>query len=530
MSDDNQLSMRDYFSIAQRWAVVSILTFGVIFAGSVVMAMLLTPVYQSTATILMEGPQVRVDGLGDSANAGAQEDRAQLIRQRIMSRDSLIAIANKHSLFTDKKQDTVSDADIATIMRNSISIELVNNAPSDRRPAALAFELSFEHQDPQKAMDVTNELASSFLAFNSQSRVKEAARTTEFLGEEAGRLRTKLEELERQIARYKARQGGSSAESATVAATNLPSLEVDLRAAEREQRAALDEASELEVELAAAKAGVPTSGTAPVATRSETSQELERARNELARLNAIYTESHPDVRSAIGRIAALEKALKSEKAADSASSENTERVRFQISRLETQIAAARARANLMAQQQAGIRAALGQHRAQVARAPIVERDLAILQRDYDAARSRYDDLRARQLSAQAVERLQEDENSGGFTLLEAPLLPEWPIKPNRKKIVAMGFFMAVAGAAVITALLEKLFARVRGREAVRVITGMQPMVSIPHIESSASLSAARSSGLRMLWWSAALGLLILMLVHVMVTPLNVAVVKLLSMN
>lgn len=530
MSDDNQLSVRDYLSIAQRWAVASILTFGVIFAGSVVVAMLLTPVYQSTATILMEGPQVRVDGLGDPVDAGAQEDRAQLIRQRIMSRDSLIAIANKHSLFTSEKQGTISDVDIAAIMRNSISIDLVSNPPSARRPAALAFELSFEHQDPQKAMDVTNELASSFLASNSQSRVKGAARTTEFLGEEAARLRAKLEELERKIASYKARQGGSSVDAATVAATNLPSLEVDLRTAEREQRAALDEVSELEVELAAAKAGVAPAGTAPIAPRSETSQELERARNELARLNAIYTESHPDVRSAVGRIAALEKALKSEKAADSASSETTERARFQISRLETRIGAARARADLLAQQQTVIRAALGQQRAQMARAPMVERDLAILQRDYDAARSRYDDLRARQLSAQALERLQGEDDSGGFTLLEAPLLPEWPIKPNRKKIAAMGFFMAIAGAALITALLEKLFARVRGREAIRVITGMQPMVSIPHIESSASLSAARSRGLRMLWWSTALGLLILTLVHVMVTPLNVAVVKLFSMN
>lgn len=529
MSDDNQMSMRDYLSIAQRWAVVSILTFGSILAGSVVLAMLLTPVYQSTATILMEGPQVRVEGIGEQTNVGLQEDRAQLIRQRILSRDSLIAIANKHGLFATEKESTYSDADIAKIMLLSISIDPVNNPMLGGRPAALAFNLSFEHHDRQKALDVANELASSFLAFNSQSRVQEAARTSEFLGEEAGRLRAKLEELERQIASYKARHVGSSLESAT-ASTSGPTLEADLRAAEREQRTALNEVSELEVELAAAKAGVVPAGEAAAVVRSETIQELERARTELARLKGIYTENHPDVRAQVGRIAALESTLKIEKAASNASNETAERARFQTSRLETQIAAARSRADLMAQQQAQIRAALGQQRAQMARAPLVERDLAILQRDYDAARSRYDDLRARQLSAQAVERLQGVEESGGFTVLEAPLLPEWPIKPNRKKIVVMGFFVALAGAVVITALLEKLFARVRGREAVRTITGMQPMVSIPHIESSVSHSAARARGLRMLWLSAGLGLLILALVHVLVTPLNVAVVKLLSMN
>ena len=204
MSDDTQMSMRDYLSIAQRWAVASILTFGLIFAGSVVMAMLLTPVYQSTATILMEAPQVvRVDGLGDPVAPGAQEDRAQLIRQRIMSRDSLIAIANKHKLFGSDPSGTIADVDIAAIMRNSILINLVSNPVAARRPAAVAFDLSFEHQDPQKAMDVAKELASSFLAFNSQSRVEQAARTTEFLGEEAERLRANLEELERLLAKLR---------------------------------------------------------------------------------------------------------------------------------------------------------------------------------------------------------------------------------------------------------------------------------------------------------------------------------------
>ena len=90
--------------------------------------------------------------------------------------------------------------------------------------------------------------------------------------------------------------------------------------------------------------------------------------------------------------------------------------------------------------------------------------------------------------------------------------------------------MALAGAVMITALLEKLFARVRGREAVKMITGLQPMVSIPHIESSGNPSAARSRGSRVIWWGAGLGLLILALVSVLVTPLNLAVVKLLSMN
>lgn len=529
MSGDYQMSVYDYVSIAKRWAAVSILAFGLIFAGSVVVAMLLTPIYQSTATILMEGPQVRVDGLGDSATPANQEDRTQVIRQRIMSRDNLIAIANKHELFVSAPTGTIGDSDIANVMRNSIAITLVNSPLAGRRPTTIAFEVAFEHQDPQKAMDVTGELASAFLAFNSQSRVQQAERTTEFLGGETERLRARLEELEREIASYKARQGGSSADSLGSAAANIQSMELDLRAAEREQRAALAQSSELEVELAAVKAGVMPVGTVPVVPRSETAQELERARNELARLNAQYTESHPDVRAQAGRIAALEKTLKGEQAASSASAEVAERARFQISRLEAQIGAARTRAQLMSQQEAQIRASLGRLRTQMARAPIVERDLAGLERDYESARSRYEALRARQLTAQAAERLEAEEESGGFTLLEAPLLPEYPVKPNRKRVVALGFLMAIAGALAITALLEKLFSRVRGSGAVRAITGMQPMVSIPHIESNTSLSAARTRKQQMLW-GVSVGLLILALVHVLVAPLHTAFAALLSTN
>ncbi|MDV7398149.1 Wzz/FepE/Etk N-terminal domain-containing protein, partial [Arthrospira platensis SPKY1] len=60
MFGDYDLSLHDYLSILRRRALVMILVFGSVLTAAVVFAMLQPRVYESTATILVEGPQVQV--------------------------------------------------------------------------------------------------------------------------------------------------------------------------------------------------------------------------------------------------------------------------------------------------------------------------------------------------------------------------------------------------------------------------------------------------------------------------------------
>jgi polysaccharide biosynthesis transport protein len=306
-------------------------------------------------------------------------------------------------------------------------------------------------------------------------------------------------------------------------------MEADLRAAEREHRLALDEVQTLQVELNGARASLTAPGSGVVNTPSQSEQELDRARSELARIKGIYTEDHPDVRAQQRRIVMLEQAVRAEGSSPSPTRDNAAaQARLAVSRLEARIETARARANLLADQQRNLRNSIGEQRAQILRAPQVERELATLQRDYEAARTQYADLRAKQLSAQLVENLEGEQKGERFTLLEPPLLPEYAVKPERRKLVALGFFVAIAAAVAVVLVLEKLFGRVQGLTAVTALTGQRPMVVVPYIttaEETRSLEVLRK---RVYWAGICFGVVALVIVHTTIVPLHSLFISLFS--
>jgi len=530
MAADYQLTPQDYLAIARRWAWAMILAFGAVLTASVVVAMLLPRGYESTGTLLAEAPQISGDVVR-SALAGNAEQRVQALNQRIMTRESLLRIASEHRVFDSGGEGTLKDADVVNGMRNSIGVVVqIGNMPSWERPTNnFTFNVSFQHGTPEKALEVTNALIQLFLESSARQGVEQASRANEFLSQEADRVKSQLENLERRIAAYKRTQGSTTEGGQAGALANIQTLESDLRSAEREQRLALNELQTLEVDLAGARSGVTMPGTVNAAIPSAAEQELDRARAELARIRGSYTEDHPDVRAQQRQILMLERTLRTEANISSPTRDAAAaQTRLAVSRLEAQIRTTRARADLLGDQKQTLRSTIGQLRAQVTRAPMVERDLAALQRDHDAARVQYEDLRSKQLSAQIVQNLEGEQQGERVTLLEPPLMPEYPIKPDRRKIVALGFLLAVAAAAGVAVLLEVVFARVRGVNALTALTGQRPMVVIPYMTTAAEIHSTQMLRKRFLVLMAGLGLVGLLVIHTLFVPLHTLLFSLFS--
>jgi polysaccharide biosynthesis transport protein len=521
MAADYQLSLHDYLSIARRWSLLMILTFGLVLTASVVVSLMLPRVYESTATILVEGPQVQV-AVGDRGNQPRPEDRVSLIQQRLMTRENLLSIAERYELFAGNGA-ALSGTDIVNAMRASIRLDLNAGAgdPWAPRPASISFNLSFQHGDPEKALAVTRELADLFLASNLQDRVGQATRTTGFLSGEAERVRKELESLESRIATLKSQQPGSLPDNLALSLGGLPAMEADLRNVERDHRVALSELRTLEVELAAARRSATTPAVPADATPSQTSQDLDRARAELAALRAIYSEDHPDVRSLIRRIQGLEQAAAAEARLQTpARTAARQQAELAVSRLEAQMEATRIRMDLLSSQQSSLRASIGQLRAQAARAPQLERQLTSLEREQEAAQAKYNELRAQLSSAQVVENLEGDQQVERFMLLEPPLPPEYPIKPSRKKIVAAGFVVGVGAALGVAMMLEMLFARVWGANALTAAVNQRLLAVIPYITTHSEIQAVEQWRKRAVWLASVVGLLLLLAVHIWVMPLQ----------
>jgi polysaccharide biosynthesis transport protein len=207
MAVEYELTLGDYLSIIKRRAWYLAGAFVGVFGISLAVAILLPPVYQSTGTILIESQQVPLDLVPASVTSFADE-RIEVIRQRVMTRENLLRIIDKYRLFADEKRSlTVSEK--IDEMRNAILITLVNANIKGRGQAAIAFKLSFDHRQADIASKVANELVTLFLNENIKQRTERAAETTEFLAGEAAKLKAELEKVEAQLAAYKQEHGNA---------------------------------------------------------------------------------------------------------------------------------------------------------------------------------------------------------------------------------------------------------------------------------------------------------------------------------
>jgi succinoglycan biosynthesis transport protein ExoP len=528
--DHEQLTFSDYLSILKRRGWIMVATFVVLFATAVAVAILLPAVYRSTGTILIESPQIPVDLVQATVTSYADE-RIEVIKQRVLTRENLLRIIAKYKLFADAGP-TSTPSDQIDEIRKSIAVELVNAnvRPGAKVSGTIAFRVSFESERAEVAQAAANDLVTLFLNENVKVRTDRATQTTEFLTQESEKLKQELSRLDSQIAAYKQEHGKALPENAAVSVAAMQRVESDLRQVERDHASAQEELRAVESERASAVLYQPQAQIQmQSAILSSAATELQRARAELARLNAIYTENHPDVRATKRRLEGLEQTVAAESTSSPASGTPTKAANpaaeAMISKLDTRAVTLRERIKLLSTQQATLRGRLVQMEGELLKSPQVERGLAALARDYQGAQRKFEEINAKKMTAQVSESLEGDQKAERFTILEPPVLPDRPVKPDRRKVIALGFFLACAGAAGIVILLETLLGTIRGVEAISAIVGMRPLVIVPVIPVAAEEGQRRRLYIQL---AAGLSLTVgaaLAAVHFLYLPLDLLLMK-----
>ena len=107
-----------YWELVQRRWLYFIIPFVIIASGGVAVAKLWPAVYLSEGKILVESQQIPTELARPTVTSQAQE-RIQVIEQRTMTRDNLVAIADKFDLFSEKRR----------FMSVSEVVELMKKAP-----------------------------------------------------------------------------------------------------------------------------------------------------------------------------------------------------------------------------------------------------------------------------------------------------------------------------------------------------------------------------------------------------------------
>jgi len=521
MHDDDQLTFADYIGILRRRAGLAIGGFFGTLVLGVAVTMLLPPVYRATGAILIESQQIPTD-LVEATVTSYADERIEVIKQRVMTRENLLRIIRKYNLFADAGP-TVTPSDQIDEMRKTIEVELVNaNLRPDRKGSGtIAFRLSFEHKRPDTSQAVANDLMTLFLEENVRVRTQRATQTTEFLTQEADKLKKDLDGLEGQIAKYKNEHGRALPENFALGMASMQRLEADLRQLERDSASTEQELRGLEAERESA-----ASGQLPYGGGTSSIAELQKAKADVARLSATYTDDHPDLKAAKRKVETLTQAAATEAASPAPPLRRASTgPGGMVTRIDARIGAMRNRLKVLEGQKSSVRGRLAQMDVTLVRSPEVERGFSALTRDYQSAQKKYEEILAKKMTAQVAENLEEDQKAERFAVLEPPALPEKPVKPDRKKLLAFSLLLAMVAPVGLVSFMEGLHGTIRGVGQISAILGQKPLVTVPLIPVAAELAMRR----RMHLYVAAGGViavaLALVAAHFLLLPLDVLFMK-----
>lgn len=502
METEYELTLRDYIDIFRRHVLKIALVFIVVVSGAFILSIVLPPVYKSSGTILIESQQISSEFIASSITGYAGE-RIEVIKQRVMTRDNLLRIIRKYGLFGIQDNSRVP-SELIDELRNKISINLLSSDLSGRRrgKTTIAFSIAAEDRHPELAYKVTNEIVTLFLDENIKSRVEMATETTEFLSQEAKRLKSELEKMEGLVAKYKQENADALPEHLNIKVNILERTQKSLADLDREYKLTESDLKRLDIELASAKSGADI-GESPLS-------ELEKLKAEYKKATLLYKENHPTVRLLKHKLDSLNKVAESNDKLPNPTDSAINNIL--VSKVQSMIDTAQDKLQTIEEQRKPLRKKIQELEGQIIKTPQVELALTSLMRDYGNAKKKYEELQSKQLSAQIAENLEGENKSERFILIDPPLFPDKPIKPNRFKIILLGIVAGLLAGGGIVFLLETLNQKIRGSGALKNVLGRNPLVEIPYIVTSEEIINRRLLYKRILM--GAFGLLIISLIVV----------------
>lgn len=577
--DANEKNLGDYIAMVRRRKWQIIIPIVLLTLLSIVVAKVLPSVYRSIATILVEGQEIPKELVRSTVTSYADQ-HIQVISQHVMTRASLSDIITKFDLYKEDHETKTRDELVQTL-REKISLEMIRADvinPRSGRPqqATIAFTLAFESKSPETAQRVLSEIVTLYLKENIKIRRRQAAEASQFFSNEAGRLSQDVSTLEGKLATFMEENIGRLPEQAQLNIQLMERTEREVQDTYRHIQALQERQIFLNAELRQTEPNrIITSQGQPLLTPVERLQALE---SEYSRLQFNYSENHPDrirlerqikalrletgnnaavsnevdnLKSVLAEqqaeyeaiilkynfnhpdalklkrmVEALKTSLVEKMAASRGKTKHTASdstannpsyiaLKFQLRLVDVELKAAK-------QQYKSLKSKLEDYENRLITAPQIERQYHTLTRNYESAERKFQEIKAKQLESEVAQQLERGAKAERFTLLEPPVLPTKPVKPNRLAIMFLGLVFAVGAGVGLASIVEAMDTSIHGVAGLLTVVNKPPLAVIPYIENS--LDQRRDTmQLRLIGVGAMVSVIVLLvIIHFMWIPMDVA--------
>lgn len=440
-----------------RFILIVVIVLGAGYAAS----RMLQPTYVASARILVESPQIPVDMAKSTVPTGAME-QVQIIEQSVLSRDNLVALADRFQLYAG--EPAITKPEIVNDMRQRATIEPLAVGGGSGDPPAMVLEVSFASPHAQLSADVTNELVQMILQRDAELRSGRANDTLKFFTLEVNRLEASLMQIEANILAFKNAHVNALPDSLDFRRNQQGNLQQRLLLLDQE-----------EASLRAQQAQLKATGRVQGGPPTPEEKTLADMRQALSTQLMLFSPDSPTIKSLRARIAALDQRIREAGAAAAAKlGAGSDSVDAQLAAMDERLAAIAASRTALTKDFNALQVTIEQ-------TPANETALDALDRDHNNIRAQYDAAVSRLAEATTGQQIEARLKGERLSLIEGALPPLKPAGRTRF-VVLMGSALGALGLALAAVVGPELFNK-SIRRPVELVDKLDiyPMVTVPYI-------------------------------------------------
>lgn len=476
--------LREFWNmgVRRKWVIISSILLSLTAAGT--FYALSTKYYRSETLILVEEQKISQDYIKGVVDPGF-EDRFFAIQKEIMSRELLGEILDELKLYPGTVAQRGPKAAIAA-MKRAIAVEMIDKVPGAKfttRKTVDGFTISFVHEDPTTAMEVTSRIASKFIDKNLKAHEQIAEDTTGFFDTEIARTKSELESKDDEIKRFKSKHMGELPEQVAANLHTLDRLQNDLKAVNEtiqrlSDRIAMVDRAMQEYHKFGTTNGALIRGTSepePLYRR------LKELKEKLVKLRAEFWEGYPEVLLTKEEIRQVELELMAQDGptALKPGEKGEKPLDPYLQDLKKQESEAKSELAVLKQRQDLLHAEKKVFEARIEKAPTIEQELQTLMRDYENMKGNYQALLGKRLNARVSQNLEKQQKGAQFRILDPATMPVAPASPNLPLILVVAFLFGGTVGVGIVVIQEQQNPQFRRAEDVEQAIGLQVLAVIP---------------------------------------------------
>jgi polysaccharide biosynthesis transport protein len=449
-----EMHLREYVRVLRKHMWLMLACFVVVLGTVALGTYLQRPIFRATTRALLDREAPRVVNFQEAGPSGEPlevfQTQVQIIRSRPVGQRVIDTLDLK-----SKKPELALAADPVAAFLGSVSVEPVRNTR--------LVEIQVEDPDPKLAAEMANAVASAYVYQNLELKLSSARDALSWLTAQVSDLKTKVNESELALQRYREQAGLVQVEekqslgARKLAEFNSAYIEAKARRLEMEARLA---------ELRRASQQTDAMESSPLVMNNPLIQRLKGQLVELevqrSKLLKTYRDKHPEI-------------VKIQSQVDEISVKIKEEVGRLALSMESEYNALKARENAMLQ-------AVNQYKDEAQSLGKKEIQLGILKREADSNQQLYDVL----LKRLKETSLSQGLDSSNVRVIEAAIVPTHPVKPRKVLNLAIGVLVGLAVGVGAAFFLEYMDDTVSTPEQVERALGVPVFSLIPVLSRTRS--------------------------------------------